>query len=508
MADRSAATEAVAAIPRFRILILEDDPDDAELLELELRRSGYESESVRVDTLRQFDAALAAGEWDLILADYQLSGFTALDALAALRASGRDIPFIIVSGSVGEELAVEAMRLGARDFFLKDRLTRLASAVARELREAEMRRERRDYVTMLDNLYETAPIGLAFIDREFRFARVNTVLAGINGMPVASHLGRTLREVLPAIAPTIEGYLRQVLATGRPVLNVEISDDAPLARGGRRDWLANYYPVPVGIGAIVIETTEIKRGQAERERLLLELKQAIAARDEFLSIASHELKTPLTPLELHVTAAIELIDKLRADPRPEGFDKLGTKLGKAAKQVERLIGLVGNLLEVTRITSGRLALARRELELGALVNGVASRLREVIQRSGSTLVIAADRPVWGEWDRGGLEVITGNLIMNAVKFGEGRPIEIEIEAADGVATLCVTDQGIGIAPDEVGRIFQRFERAVPARHYGGFGIGLWVVRNIVDVHGGSIRVESEKGKGSRFVVELPLGAVT
>ena len=135
---------------------------------------------------------------------------------------------------------------------------------------------------------------------------------------------------------------------------------------------------------------------------------------------------------------------------------------------------------------------------------VTTRFREVIERSESTLVLRAEDAIQGRWDAIALETVTGNLLSNAIKFGAGRPIEVAVESDDRHARLTVVDHGIGIAEEQQGRIFERFERAVSARHYGGFGIGLWVARHLVEAHGGDIQVHSRQGEGSRFTVELPI----
>jgi signal transduction histidine kinase len=163
------------------------------------------------------------------------------------------------------------------------------------------------------------------------------------------------------------------------------------------------------------------------------------------------------------------------------------------------------MLDVTRITSGRLTLARRRVDLRECVRAVVARSRDILKRSRCALVISADDEVMGYWDPIGLETVVSNLLSNATKFGGGKPIEIAIERAGSSARIVVSDHGIGIAAEEQSRIFQRFERAVPAHHYGGFGIGLWAARQIIEAHGGAIRVASVPGKGSTFTVELPLG---
>jgi signal transduction histidine kinase len=247
------------------------------------------------------------------------------------------------------------------------------------------------------------------------------------------------------------------------------------------------------------EAAERERAAAERER---QLEQAVKARDEFLGIASHELKTPLTSLELQVASLLRL-----AALHPGlavSDDRIQSKCESIVRQVGRLTGLINNLIDVGRITSGRLRLEPERVDLGEIVRGVVERAQEAIRRSGSEVVLAMPAAVVGTWDRARLEAVLMNLVTNAVKFGSGKPIEISVQTTENRAVLTVRDQGIGVSAEDRKRIFERFERAVSQRHFGGFGLGLWVAREAVEAHGGTIRVETRTGAGSEFTVELPL----
>lgn len=243
---------------------------------------------------------------------------------------------------------------------------------------------------------------------------------------------------------------------------------------------------------------------ADLQRTLADLRLAVQARDEFLSIASHEIKTPLTPLELELASAAELVRQARSNGSDVPLEKLESKLARAANQVERLTLLVNNLLDVTRLTSGRVEIIARDVELRAVVDAVVDRLQESIKTSGSRLTISDDGPVHGSWDPGGVESVVSNLIGNAVKYGEGRSIDVELRVVGDVARLSVVDHGIGIDPEDLERIFERFERAAPGHQNSGLGIGLWVCRQVVEAHGGRIHVSSSKGSGSTFLVEMPV----
>jgi signal transduction histidine kinase len=377
----------------LRVLMVEDSQTDAELLLRALRRAGYDVTHRRVETGESLREALASEEtWDVVLADYSMPRLTVTESLSIVKEAAPDVPFIVVSGSIGEETAASVMKAGAHDFFLKDRVTRLGSAIERELAEAQVRRERREALARLE----------------------------------------------------------------------------------------------------------------DRER---ELEEAVRVREEFLSIASHELRTPLTPLVLEVASVLEQVRRRRAEGTPVDLDWLDRKLGSFRRHTDRLAMLVQDLLDVTRISSGCRDIVPRRVDLRNVVATAVERVNRAIIASGSTLEVKLDKePVVGLWDRDAIESAVRSLLANAAKFGAGKPIELRVERAcpgRDVARLTVEDHGIGIPEAQQERVFQRFERAVSSKHYGGFGVGLWITRQVVEAHGGTIRVTSTEGLGSTFVIELP-----
>ncbi len=369
----------------IRLLLVEDTPDDAELVVHNLRKGGFELMFERVDTPEAMESALTRENWDIIIADYSMPKFSGLEALKLMQSKHLDLPFILVSGTVGEDIAVTAMIEGAHDYVLKDKLTRLAPAVFRELREATSRRER-------------------------------------------------------------------------------------------------------------------KKSDEERVALLRDLQESVRVRDEFLSIASHELKTPLTPLQLHIDF---LLRNLLQDPSKVSSERMVSDLKVAKNQIHRLTLLIETLLDISRITAGRLDLQYEDMDLTHLIQSVADRMRPEIDRARCHLIVWAESPVKGKWDRMRLDQVVTNLLSNAIKYGPGKPIEVNAVSNSGKVHFSVRDHGIGIKPEDQGRIFGRFERAVPNEHYSGFGLGLWIVNQIINAHGGAIRVKSSPGEGAIFEVELP-----
>lgn len=236
----------------------------------------------------------------------------------------------------------------------------------------------------------------------------------------------------------------------------------------------------------------------DRKKLENNLTQALNSRDEFIAVATHELKTPLTTLLLALHGIIKNIAMTEKD-------KLLSRLEKIKSQGERLEKLISNLLDVTSIGAGKMHLEiKPNVNFSLIVDGVFKKHEEEIARSGSSLSKEIMPLVVGVWDESRLEQIVTNLLTNAVKYGNGKPIHVVLHQVGSMARLEVKDQGIGIAADKQDKIFERFERAVSETNYKGLGLGLWIVKEIVTALGGQIKVDSILGQGSTFTVDLPI----
>lgn len=324
---------------------------------------------------------------------------------------------------------------------------------------------------------------------------------------------------------------RRVVRTGRAELHPELTE-AVLAQAGydesllamiRELGLRSAMVVPLAVhgqvfGTMTLVTDEGGRrydgadlalaeelgrraGVAiEHARLFREAQLAIRLRDEFLSVAGHELKTPLAALSLQLHSLDSAFEHgtVAAD-----LPRWAARVRKTIAHGRRLERLISELLDVGRISAGRVVLEREDFELGGLVTEIVERHAEELARSGSPLSLVCPAPVLGHWDRSRLDQVITNLLGNAVKYGLGRPIEVVLTADEGWVELSIRDEGIGVKPEDRQRIFERFERAVSERNYGGFGLGLWIVRALVEAHGGSVTVDSDGGRGSKFTVVLP-----
>jgi signal transduction histidine kinase len=237
----------------------------------------------------------------------------------------------------------------------------------------------------------------------------------------------------------------------------------------------------------------------ENAYLYRQARDAIGVRDQFLAIASHELKTPITALRLVIDGSQRLAARSGNAP-----PAMRAKLESLARQVARLEQLVGSLLDVARIQAGRLHVAIEPVDLCEVARNVVERHELEAARAGSAVELVAGEPVTGAWDHSRIDQVVSNLLSNAIKYGAGKPVSVHAWREGPTALLAVTDRGVGIAPQDHDRIFQRFERAVAGKSIEGMGLGLWIAREIVAQFGGSIGVESQLGQGARFTVALPL----
>ncbi|HLK91344.1 MAG TPA: PAS domain S-box protein [Polyangia bacterium] len=425
--------------------------------------------------------------------------------LTAVRKDGTELP-----------IEVSICRIPASDpatftGFLRDLTETKRSAAA--LRSAEMRAATAELswqaAQRFRRLLESAPDAMVIVDARAVIVDVNAQATRLFRFERAELVGQDVEILIPP-------RYREVHRAERSAYLRAPEDGPPSSvlklRGVRKD--GSEVPIEVSLSPIEMEEgvvavaairdlSDRKRAEKVERELIREqtiriaAEEAVQIRDDFVAIAGHELKTPLAAMLLHVQVLLRTV-------RAKQPVDLGSQIEKIIRSGARLQKLVDQLLDVSRISAGRLQLEPVACDLSVLAREVADRFTEASARANCEVSVRSAGAVDGLWDRAHLESVIANLLANAIKFGPGKPIDIIVSRADGRATVSVTDRGIGIAPAERSRLFQRFERAIAAREYGGFGLGLWICRNIVEAAGGTIEIESEPERGSTFSVHLPM----
>lgn len=233
------------------------------------------------------------------------------------------------------------------------------------------------------------------------------------------------------------------------------------------------------------------------------LQKALKSRDEFLSICSHELKTPLTSLKMQIQITNRIREK-KGDSVAFSQENMEKFIGHADRSVERIIHLVNDMLDISRVATGRLSLKLEKVDLGLLVADISERLKAMLELAGCELRIETTKNVVGLWDKFRIEQVITNLLTNAAKYAPEKPVLISVMKDGPYAVFRIKDNGPGIPEDAQKRIFERFERAIDHSAISGLGLGLYISKEIVELHHGTISVESGPGEGSTFSVRLPV----
>ena len=395
------------------------------------------------------------------------------------------------------ELAVSESRLGDAADLHRHR-PRHHRVQARRRGAHPAARRARGRAALLNTLLDNAPVGFGFFDHELRYFRLNPALAGLNGLPVEAHLGRTMPEVLPRMSPEVFDAFRRVLRTGTSIVNKEFRGETPRTPGRPRYWLCSFYPVKTPDGA-VLGAGAVVTDIDDRKRMEEALKEADQRKDQFLAMLAHELRNPLAP----ISNAVQIM-------KVQGLN--GPNFQWSVKviedQVKHMTRMVDDLLDVSRITRGKVVLQKEPVELEAVVDLAVEASRPLIEDCHHHLTIALpEHPVLLEVDPARMAQVLSNLLNNAAKYtDEGGEIALSAEQQGREVVIRVRDNGTGIAPELLPHIFDMFTQAdqTLSRSRGGLGIGLTLVRSLVEMHDGRVTARSEgPGRGSEFAVRLP-----
>jgi signal transduction histidine kinase len=344
------------------------------------------------------------------------------------------------------------------------------------------------------------------LDHEFALALVDVQMPEMDGFELAELMRGTERSrAVPIIFVTAGAHSRQSTFRGYEKGAVDFLYK-PLDPHVVKSKVQVFIELARQRQLTLAQLEETRRALVERDQALETAGRALRTRDEFMTIASHELKTPITSLKLQLQMSRRGIDPARnVVPSAERLAKM---IDVSSRQIDRLSELIEDLLDVSRIQSGKVEYNPQPFTLRSLVDEVLERFGESLQASGGRLEIEVPEEIQVEWDRSKVEQVLVNLVTNAIKYAPGSPVVLRSSDAGGRITIVVEDSGPGIPPERRTKIFERFERATNARNVTGLGIGLYIVSRILQDHQGTIRVEdtgTRDGKpyGSRFVIELP-----
>lgn len=506
---------------QLQILILEDDPIDLELIETALKQGGIDSNFIKVSHRQEFLEQLEAKTPDVILSDYRLPTFDGASALELAQSICPQVPFILVSGVLGEEKAIEALKQGATDYVLKQRLGRLAPSVKRALRETRDRRERetvakalRETDDLLRAIVNASPVGIITLTHEQRIMTWNAAAETLYGYSASAVTDQPLPLIPPDQREVFDRCFSQAIHN-QTVSNQEfqhLRQDGKLVDVSLS--LAPLHHDDDSVYGVVMTVSDITvRKQIETQRLNL-LKQESSARaaaettnrikDEFLAVLSHELRTPLNA----IVGWIGLIQ--RGNLKPDVLQRaLDTIERNAAAQTQ----LIEDLLDLSRIIRGQMTLSIQPVNSVELMQATVETLRPAAEAKSMSVHLDLDENtplVLADPNR--LQQIYWNLLSNAIKFTpDSGKISVRVRSIQNQLRIQVTDSGIGIHPDFIPHVFDHFRQAdgSTVRAKGGLGLGLAITRRLVELHGGTIEVDSAGvGQGATFNVMFPMRTVT
>jgi PAS domain S-box-containing protein len=503
----------------LRTLLVEDSEDDTMLLVRELRRGGREVAHQRVDTPAAMAAALEQNTWDVIISDYSLPHFSGMDALKMVRERAGDLPFILVSGAVGEETAVLAMKAGVNDYLFKGNLKRLAPAVERELREAQARREAQrtrqrlqEQESQLADAMRLARLGTWRLDFRNNSAlwseEIGWIFGQSEGSAIDFFLGRFHADEKKAFN---EQFYEADVTRLAQDFRVICADGQSRFVHVRGEITRDAQKQPLEAAGMIQDITERKLAEEKlrqaRDQLEAAKKDAEAAsraKSEFLANMSHEIRTPMT-------AVLGFADLLFGPSLPPAERLEYVRVIR--RNAKHLLGLVNDILDLSKIEAGKMTVEKIECDFPQLTADVMSLLRPRAVEKNLELGIAFDGPIPRKicTDLLRLRQILMNLIGNAIKFTEAGHVRVRVkcEPTEGSNLLRfeVADSGIGMSEEELPRLFHIFTQTDESttRKFGGTGLGLTISQKLTRLLGGDIGVKSAPGVGSTFSFWINIG---
>jgi PAS domain S-box-containing protein len=501
---------------QVRVLLVDDDPDD-QLLTRDLL-DDIEPARYRLDVASTYEEgwdAVARREHDVILLDYHLGGKTGLDLLQEGPGLGCTAPMILLTGLGDRTVDEAAIRAGAADYLVKGQITPalLERAIRHAIERARTLQALRESEERFRLLVQSVQDYAIFVlSPEGRVSTWNTGAERLTGYTAE----QILRQPFDRLYTEEDRQRRWPERLRQAAADHGRAEDEGwrVRKDGSRFWASAVVSALRddqgrlrGFALVIRDMTEQKRAEEERANLIREqaarahAEAMVRARDEFLTVAAHELKTPLTSVLGSVQLAHHQVARGRRDP-----ERLQRHLGLAERQATKLGRLINTLLDVSRIQAGRLQIEPQRVDLVPLVAGVVEAA--CAQSAEHSVSVSAPPSLFAVVDPLRLEQVVTNLVDNAIKYSpDGGLVEVELSQPDAeTVCLAVRDQGVGIPASQRERVFEQFYRAHGESYLSGMGVGLFVSRQIVELHGGSIAAEPAPDGGTRFVVKLPVGA--
>ena len=485
--------------------MLEDNPIDAELNQYELRRGGVVFESRRVDTREDFERELERFQPQIILSDFELPSFDGISALLVAQSHSPDVPFVFVTGIMGEEMAIDFLKRGATDYVLKDRLSRLVPAVKRAIEEVDERLERRRAQAALREseeryrtIVESTGTAMFTMDEHGVISFVNNEFERMTGWAAADIEGKAKATDLlvedDVESVTLRRYHAEILegGSGSP-LRFETS--ALSSSGFELSLLASMTLLP-GTKTSIVSLIDVTREKSYED----ELKDRAERLSEFLAVASHELRQPVTIIKGYTATLAEYEERL---PKESVLEIYATMDASA----DRLAHIVDELMDVSRIEKQEVLLTREVVALDQLVDDAVSAIKGRGATNDFTVAIGPG-PLEVFVDAEKFGQLLAILLENAVNYSPaGSLIVIASDlVSHTVLEMRVMDRGPGVPPEAEEKIFERFFQVDDVLHHSkpGVGLGLYIARQIVMGHGGTLDYQPREGGGSVFRFTIPL----
>ncbi len=480
------------SVTTIKILMVEDSPSDAKLIQWALRKEKLPFVAAIVETKQGLIDGIKEFDPDVILCDHSLPGFNSMDALSVAKEFAKDVPFILVTGSVSEEYAVSSMKAGAHDYILKTNLARLPMAIKAGIkqREAEqlLRKSEAHFQHTIDRMID----GVQIISYDWRYLYVNDTVASHGKLAKDEMIGCTMMEKYPGIEKTKMFSMLEKCMKEREL--IEMENEFEFSDGSKGWYMLTIQPTPEGILILSRDISDKRKALLQLENQNSELRKINAELDRFVYSASHEMRAPLcTVLGLNELAKKQQDESLRQDI-----------FGKIESCVARLDHIIHNIVHFSR--NSRMDIVTEQINFNKVFSNSLAQCRDIegVGNVSASIQVLGEQEFYSDKSR--LEVVLKNLLSNSIKYHDPQQknpfVKVLVQVNSREANIEVSDNGVGIHDKHIGDIFKMFFKASEIKSSGS-GLGLYIVKEVIDKLDGKIRVQSYRGGGTTFFISLP-----